>query len=126
MSGQFDYKKEWEKTKVQLLKFGKEATVLAKKGEEELVKFSKKSKIQIDSTAAGLKIEKLYYVIGKEYVALKDRAVPSAKLIKFLSDVEALELEQKNLRSKLKTKATAKTKTTDKKTKTKNATKNTK
>ena len=35
MSSNFDYKKEWEKTKKQLIKFGKEASVLAKKGEEE-------------------------------------------------------------------------------------------
>ena len=104
MSSNFDYKKEWEKTKKQLIKFGKEASVLAKKGEEELVKFSQKSKIQVDVTATHLKIEKLYYLIGKEYVNAKTPSTPTAALKKHLTELEKLLKEEKALKSKLKAK----------------------
>jgi len=48
MPRQYDFKKEWEKTRAQLVKFSKEAVNVAKKGEKELVAFSRKSKLQID------------------------------------------------------------------------------
>ena len=64
---QYDFKKEWEKTKEQLVKFSKEAAIVAKKGEEELIKFSHRSKLHVDSTTASLKKEHLYYQIGKEF-----------------------------------------------------------
>ncbi len=114
MSAQFDYKKEWEKTKKQLIKFGQEATVLAKKGEEELVKFSQKSKLQVDVTATHLKIEKLYYLIGKEYVKTKGKA-QSAALTKHLNELEKLLKEETSLKSKLKVKSKAKKKSAKKK-----------
>ena len=98
---QFDMKKEWEKTKGQLIKFSKEALEVAKKGEEELVKFSKKSKLHIDSTAINLRKEKLYYLIGKEYVHSISAGKESSKVKKLLADLKAAEKEQKSLKIKI-------------------------
>ena len=68
MPTQYDFKKEWEKTRNQLVKFSKEATKVAQKGEKELIAFSRKSKLHVDSTAISLKKEHLYYLVGKEYI----------------------------------------------------------
>jgi len=103
MSNQFDLKKEWEKTKTQLQKFSEEAVVLAKKGEEELIKFSKKGKLHLDSTAIGLKIERLYYVIGKEYVkGCRSSQPSSAQLEKLIKEITKLEKEHKLLQGKIR------------------------
>ena len=40
MKKPFDMQKEWAKTKEELLKFSKQATEMAKKGEKELVKLT--------------------------------------------------------------------------------------
>ena len=106
MSAQFDFKKEWEKTKKQLLEFSKEATKMAKKGEEELVKFSKKSMDHIDATAANLKKEKLYYRIGKEYIATvekKDKG--TQELDKLVAEYKATVKAEKELQKKIKAEA---------------------
>jgi len=55
MPKQYDFKKEWEKTRDQLTKFSKEAVAVAKKGEKELVKFSRQSKLHVDATSISLK-----------------------------------------------------------------------
>ena len=102
MPDKFNYKKEWEKTKVQLTKLGQELGEIAKKSEKELVKFSEKSKLHIDSTALVLKLEKLYHDVGKEYIKCKDPAQPSAKLKKLIQDVEKVEKQQQALKRKLK------------------------
>ena len=97
-----DYKKEWEKTKIQIVKFSKEALEIAKKGEKEMVKLSKKSKLFMDSKALGLKKEKLYYLIGKEYVKSGKDEKPSAKMKKLLGEIKAAEKVQKSLKIKIK------------------------
>jgi len=97
-----DYKTEWEKTKKQLVKFSKEALDVAKKGEQELVRLSKKSKLHIDSTAISLQKEKLYYFIGKEYVKTNGKTEKSAKLKKLLDELKAADKEQKALQLKIK------------------------
>ena len=101
MGKQYDFKKEWEKTKKSLIKFSKEAAEVAKKGEAELIKISKQSKLHIDSTATTLKKEKLYYLIGKEYAKAKNPAKPSAKLVKLMEELKELNKEQKALKGKL-------------------------
>ncbi len=122
MSKHYDVKSEWEKTKKQLAKFGKEASKLAKKGEEELLKFTHQSKIHLDSTAVGLKKEKLYYQIGKEVVKLKDLTKPTAALKGLIEDYHKIDAEQKSIKSQLKksakktAKKTAKRKSPAKKT----------
>ncbi|MBI5150885.1 MAG: hypothetical protein HZA28_08985 [Candidatus Omnitrophica bacterium] len=102
MSKQPDLKKEWGKAKEQLTQFGKEAMDLAKKGEKEFVKFSRRSKLQLDSTAMDLKREQLYYLIGREYVRANAPERPTEALGRFLGEVEKVNDEQKKLRIKLK------------------------
>jgi len=102
MRRDFDFKKEWEKTKVQLDKLGKQAVVLAKKGEDELVKISKQGKLHLDATALGLKIEKQYYSIGKEYVLSKNASKPSTKLDAMINEIADLEKELNALKAKIK------------------------
>ena len=102
MTERFDFKDEWKKTKSQLMKFSKEAVQIAKKGEKELIKFSKQSKLHLDSTTATLKKEHLYHLIGKEYASLKDTAMPSAKLNKLMNDLKVVEAQQKTLQAQIK------------------------
>jgi len=105
MSQNYDFKKEWEMTKKNLIKFSVEAAEIAKKGEKELIKFSQKSKLQIDSAASTLKKEKLFYLIGKEYAKAKRPDKPSVKLTKLMEELKQVDGELKALKSKLKVKA---------------------
>lgn len=102
MTKKFDFKKEWERTREQLVKFSNEAMKMAKKGEKELVEFSRKSKLHVDTTAISLKKEHLYYLIGKEYVSEKSSGQASAKLTKLLSELNKAEKEQQALKQKIK------------------------
>jgi len=104
MPTQYDFKKEWEKTRDQLAKFSKEAVKVAKKGEKELVSFSKKSKLHIDATAISLKKEHLYYLIGKEYIKEGAPAEPMAKLAKLIAEIKKADKDQQVLNRKLKAK----------------------
>ncbi len=104
MPAQYDFKKEWEKTRSQLAKFSKEAAKVAKKGEKELIEFSKKSKLHVDSTAISLKKEHLYYLIGKEYTKENAPAQPTAKLTKLMNELKKADKEQRALGRKLKAK----------------------
>lgn len=107
MKRNFDFRKEWEKTKVQLDRLGKKAVVLAKKGEDELIKISKQGKLHLDATALGLRIEKLYYTIGKEYVLTRSSAKPSAKLDSMIVEITDLEKELGALKTKIRRSASA-------------------
>ena len=102
MPKEHDFKKDWEKTRQQLTQFSKEALVLAKKGEQEFVKFSHRGKLHLDSTAIDLKREQLYYLIGKEYVKAKAPAGPTAALTKLLEELAKINKEQKTVRNELK------------------------
>jgi len=103
MPGQYDFKKEWEKTKIQLEKFSKEAVKVAKKGEMELIKFSRQSKLHVDATAISLKREKLYYMIGKEYASAKDPEKTTPKLGKLITELQKINRRQLALKRKLQT-----------------------
>jgi len=104
MPGQYDFKKEWEKTRSQLVKFSKEAAKVAKKGEVELIKFSRRSKLHVDATANSLRKEKLYYLIGKEYANAPDPLQATPKLTKFVSELKKVNEAQSALKRKLNTK----------------------
>lgn len=104
MSTQYDFKKEWEKTRIQLAKFNKEAFKVAKRGEKELIAFSKRSKLHIDATAISLKKEHLYYLIGKEYAKENIPTQPTAKLTKLVNELKKAEKDQGILNRKLKAK----------------------
>lgn len=108
MKSQNDIKKEWEKTKKQLSQLSKEMVHFAKKGEEEILKLSKKGKLHLDATATNLKKEKLYYLIGREYIKLKDPASPNQKLQKLVEEYKDLEQEQRALQKKIKAKVVKK------------------
>lgn len=102
MKEHLDLKREWEKTKKQLQKFSQEAIVLAKKGEDEIVKFSHKGKLQLDSTAIGLKIEHLYYLVGKEYFRSRELQGPSSELKRLVGQIKKLEKEQRSVKVKIR------------------------
>lgn len=102
MPKEHDFKKDWEKARQQLNQFSKDALVLAKKGEEEFIKFSHRGKLHLDSTAIDLKREQLYYLIGKEYVKAKAPAQPTTAMVKLLDEIERIDKEQKAVRSELK------------------------
>lgn len=108
MSQNYDVKQEWEKTKKQLVRFGKEVGELVRKGEDEIITLSQRGKMQIEATTTNLKKEKLYYQIGKEFVKLSDTSKPSVVLKKLLEEYRKLEREQKSIGSKLKKKTTKK------------------
>jgi len=94
--------REWEKTRIQILKLSKKGIVIAKKGEKEIIKLSRKSKLHIDTTALGLKKERLYYMIGKEYANTKSKDRTSVKLTKLVTELNKTNKQQDTLRRKLK------------------------
>jgi len=102
MSKQYDFKGEWEKTRERLTKFSKDALEVAKKGEKELVKFSRLGKLHVDATAVGLKREQLYYLVGREYVKASTPEKPTPAIAKLLDELKAVEGQQKAIRTKLK------------------------
>ena len=104
MKNEFDFKKEWDKTKDQLTALSKEATKWAQKGEKEFVKISHRSKLHLDSTAANLKREHLFYLIGKEYSRIKDPARPTAKLNELMAELRSVNKEYGHLSHELKKK----------------------
>lgn len=115
MSSQYDFKKEWERTKEQLVKFSKEAATAAKKseaefiklsqkGKEEIVKLSHKGKLHMDAAALTLKKEKLYYLVGKAYVNLKDPSNVSKELSELMAELRAIEKAARLLHRKINAK----------------------
>lgn len=102
MPEKYNFKKEWPKIKKKLLDMSQEAKILAKKGEEELIKFSEKSKLHIDVTSLNLKREKLFYQIGKEYVKAKYPGTKTAKLKKLVDDLEKVKKDEQALKRKIK------------------------
>ena len=104
MAGKTDIKKEWPKIKKQLLEMSQEALVLAKKGEEQIVEFSKKGKLQLDSATVKVKKESLYHKIGKAYVRSKCPGEKSATMKKLLEELKALNTAEKGLKRKIKAK----------------------
>ena len=68
-----EFDKFMEQAKDGFKKLGKEMSVLAKKSEKEIIKASKKGKIQLDIVGLKMQKEKLYYDIGKKVVALNSK-----------------------------------------------------
>jgi hypothetical protein len=121
----YDFKKEWPKIKKELQKVSGEAVKILKKGEEEVVKYSRLGKIHVDSAALRLKKEHLFHMIGKEYLVSGCSCEPSAKMKKYLAEHEKIEKQLKALdqglkaqpaASRAKPRATVKRKRTAKKT----------
>ena len=98
MNNQFDL----EKAKQQLVKFSKEAAALAQKGEEEIIKLSSRGKLHLDSTTTALKLEQLYYLVGKEYLRTHGRK--TARLGQLLDQYKKVTHDQRSVKAKLKQK----------------------
>ncbi len=103
MADQYDLKKEWPKIKEKLILMSKEAVVLAKKGEEQLVTFSKQGRLHIDSTTLSLKKDRLFVQIGKAYVKSQKDGGQSAQMKKLLAELVQLEKEERAVKRRLKT-----------------------
>ena len=104
MKDEFDFKKEWEKTKDQLSILSQEASKWAKKGEKEFLQLSHRSKLHLDSTAVNLKREHLYYLIGREYSRLKNHTRPTSKLTELMAELRSVNKEYAHLSQELKPK----------------------
>ena len=83
-----DLNKSFERFGVMMKRFGDDLGRAAKKGEKEVVKMSKRFKIQLDLMGVALQKEKLYHEIGKEV---------SEKLLKEELDISGLDKYKKRL-----------------------------
>lgn len=92
---------KWNKAKTQLKEISQKALTLAKASETELKKLSHHGRLQFDATALHLRQERLYYLIGKEYVKTKNSAQPSAKLAKLLEEFDSIHKEHQSLHHKM-------------------------
>ena len=94
---------KWEKTKEQLTQISRKALALAKASEAQLKKLSHHGSVHFDATALHLRRERLYYLIGKEYVKNRNAIPLSVRLTKFLEELDLIEKEYYSLKSKMKT-----------------------
>ena len=96
-----DFRKEWPKIKRQLVQVSREALDLAKKGERELIRFSRKGKLHFDATALSLKKEHLFLLIGKEYVKAGCPRTQTSQLKKFIEELKKIDKETRRLKKSL-------------------------
>ena len=89
-----------EKAKEQLKKLSREASILARKGEKELIKLSVRGKLHLDSTTTHFKLEHLCYLIGKEYVTHLGRR--TSRMTQLVEEHQKLAREENALKAKLK------------------------
>jgi len=109
MKIQYDFKKEWPQLKKQLARISDDARVMMKKGEKELVKFSRESKRHLDVTALQLKKEHLYHLIGKEYLKAGCPGEPSAPLKSLVAEFQNIEKDITALSRRQKTSGSTRT-----------------
>jgi hypothetical protein len=102
MAEQNDLKNGWKKSREQLSKLSKEALLVAKRGEKELLELSRKTKIHVDTTALTLKKEHLYYLIGKEYASVQGADKSTAKLTKLVGELAKANKLQLALKRRLR------------------------
>ena len=100
----YDFKQEWPKIKKELKRVSEEALKIAKRGEEEIVKFSKVGKVHIDSAALKLKQEHLFHLLGKEYAKTKFPGTHSPKMKKLIAEYHKLEKDLGQMKQDLKVK----------------------
>ena len=67
---QKDFTKFMDYAKDKFKIFGEELSVLAKKSEKEIIRASKRGKIQVDIMRLNMQKEKLYYDVGKKTSSL--------------------------------------------------------
>jgi len=96
-----DYHKEMNKlmgqVKVNFQKFGKNAEVVAKKGEKELVRASKIGKLQLDIMGMNIQKEKVYYEMGKKIASMRGKETDVQGIIEpYLKELRKIESESRN------------------------------
>ncbi len=101
MAKKKDFQKEINKLmgqfKQNLKKFGKDASIFAKKGEKGLVKASKIGRLQLDIISFNMQKEKLYYDIGKRIASLRGDKEISVGVIKpYLQKIRKIETRVRN------------------------------
>ncbi len=101
-----DFQKEaskmLEEAKVRFKKLGEEISVLAKKGEKEIVKASRTGKIQLDIVGLNMQKEKLYYNIGKKVVSLNaKKKIDSPEIQNLLKSLRKLEADARKKKREL-------------------------
>lgn len=82
--------------------FSRQAVQMAKKGEKEFIRLSRRGKMHLDATALGLKKEHLYHLIGQEYIRAKYPSTPTPKLKQLIAEFERIEKEKKSLGRQIK------------------------
>jgi hypothetical protein len=115
MASHYDFKKEWPHLKKELTRMSTEAIKMVKKGEDEIVRYSHIGKMHLDITALKLKKEHLYHLVGKEYVQAATPKAPTAKLQKYLAEIQKIEKDIKDLVCKTEVKTPKKKTPTRKK-----------
>jgi hypothetical protein len=95
-------KKEWEKAKKKLAALKKETVILAKKSEAQFKKISHQGKIHFDSAALNLRKDRLYYLIGKEFVRTMDASRKSDRLVELVEELKKINQQYAELKSKAK------------------------
>lgn len=94
-----------EQAKDGFKKFGKEMAVFAKKSEKEIIKASKRGKVQLDIVGLKIQKEKLYYDIGKKVVALNSRkSLGISGIDSYLKKIRKLELSARSKKRELSSK----------------------
>ena len=93
---------EFRKGKLQLLEISRKAVALAKASEAQLKKLSHHGSLHFDAAALHLRLERLYYLIGKEYVKNRKSPEHSPNLVKLLKELDLVEGEYQGLKSKIK------------------------
>ncbi len=108
MGTQYDFKKEWPKIKKQLTQLSNEALDLARKGEKEIVRLSRRGKLHVDATAIAVQKERLYYLIGKEYIKAKCPGELTLKLKQLVGEKDKLDKNMAVLKKRMETRQTKK------------------
>jgi len=105
--------KVFEQLKGNMKKFSKDATVIAKKSEQEIMKASKLGKIQFDIVSENLKKEKLYYDTGKKVLSMRGKLENMENVLKpYFQKYRKIETEvRKRKRDLSKIKRNSKNKT---------------
>ena len=102
--GKNDFKQDWTKIKEQLLDFSQQAIDMAKKGEEQIVKFSQKGRLHLSSATLKLKKEQVLHLVGQEYIRAKCPAAPTPKLKRLIDELNKIDQERKILAKQIKSK----------------------
>ena len=99
---QKDVTKFMDYAKEKFKKFGEEVSVLAKKSEKEIVKASKRGKIQVDIIGLNVQKEKVYYDIGKRVSSLNaKKKLNIAELKPYWDKIRKIELKTRKKKREL-------------------------